>query len=607
MGQFQFLKQLMGMLSKRKRGFAGMFALIIASTLLLLTQPLLLSWLLGQLGGAFSSQEQVAREVLLQSIVYFVVLILAVQFIQAIISYASVKLSRDIALDAANTIRRDFFAHLLRLPYSHYLNHSSGGQANTWLNDVEDIDLSINGFFEQGVRSLMMILVFAIVLTIWNPVIGLLAIILMPLTVLAQRALRSKVRASSKVKVDLREGMMADLSEAVGNANILKSFSLEQNIEDHISEQSRRFADNDIYLETTQSALRSSAAIILTFTQYSFFVIGAIQVVQYGLAFNEFIAQYSMLVLLTGPMNEILDYSNKLNQSQASLHRVRSLLALPLEGSNDARPLDHIPDTANGIAVDIQNLHFSYHADMPIFQGLNATIQAGETVAIVGPSGSGKTTLFHLLLGFFDSYEGSLLFNNVDSRKVGLQHIRRHIGIVFQEQMLFNLSVRENLLIGALDNQADEAAIWEALEQAHAAEFVRDLEQGLETNIGSNGVSLSGGQRQRLAIARAILKNPPLLLLDEATSALDSISERHIQAALQGLFKNRTSIIIAHRLSTITHADRILVLGEGRVIEQGTHNELIERSDMYRELYEAQIEGFLQAENTSAARGERDE
>ena len=598
MSAWELLKQLIGMLAKRRAGFFGMFGLLILSTLLLLAQPFLLNWILGQLGGPFTNQEQVTADVLINSIIIFVICILVVQIAQAAISFLSVRLSRSLALDAANGIRRSFFAHLLRLPYAHFLEHSSGGQANTWLNDVEDIDLSINGFFEQGLRSALMIGVFAVVLTIWNPLIGLLAVILMPLTVLAQRALRAKVRNSGRLKVDLRESMMADLSEAVTNANVLKAFCLENSIAQHLNSLSRRFSDNDIYLETTQSALRSSAAIILVFTQYGFFIIGAIQVIQSGLPFNEFIAQYSMLVLLTGPMNEILDYSNKLNQSAASLHRVHELMALDPEGGSYQGKIEDIPDRARGISVSIKDLQFSYNPELPIFRGLNLDVHAGETIAIVGSSGSGKTTLFHLLLGFFEGYSGSISFNGVDSRAYQLDGLRRHIGIVFQEQMLFNVSIRDNLLIGSDNQDIPDALLWDALEQAHAAEFVREQADGIETIIGTNGVALSGGQRQRLSIARAIIRNPPLLLLDEATSALDSMSERHIQSALQGLFKERTSIIIAHRLSTITHADRIIVIDQGRVVEAGPHKELLEHSELYKELYEAQVEGFKQIEES---------
>lgn len=594
MTQWQFFKQLLGLLMQRKAGFWCMLLLILLSSLLLLPQPILLSWLLGQLGGPFTDQERVSADVLLTSITWFICLILAVQLLQTGINFLSVRLGRGIALDAANKIRRDFFAHLLRLPYSHYLEHSAGGQANTWLNDVEDIDLSINGFFEQGMRSLMMIVVFAVVLTVWNPLIGMLAVCLMPLAVLAQRKLRARVRDSSREKVDLRENMMSDLSEAISNAGIMKAFCLEPSIKRQIGRLSQQYAANETYLETVQSALRSSAAIILVFTQYSFFIIGAVQVVSQGLPFNEFIAQYSMLVLLTGPMNEILDYSNKLNQSQASLHRVRDLLAMELEGSSGERHVDTLSNTDAGISLSIEGLSFDYGNGVPIFRDLNTEIKAGETIAVVGASGSGKTTLFHLLLGFFEDYQGSIRFNDIDVRNMQLDTLRRYTGIVFQEQMLFDASVRDNLLIGASSNDVSESAIWTALKQAHADVFVRELPDGIDTVLGSGGGSLSGGQRQRLAIARAILKNPPLLLLDEATSALDSLSERAIQSALQDLFQHRTSIIIAHRLSTITHADRILVLDEGRVIEQGSHQELVKRSEIYRTLYEAQVEGFLQ-------------
>ncbi len=415
----------------------------------------------------------------------------------------------------------------------------------------------------------------------------------MPLTILAQRQLRSKVRFSSETKVNLRENMMSDLSESIANGNVVKAFGLGGRLKRHLGELSYSYADNDVVLETSQSALRSSAAIILVFTQYSFFVLGAIQVLNQGLAFNDFVAQYSMLVLLAGPMNEILDYANKLNQSAASLHRVRHLISLEPEGSQGPRQVKDLGDLSAGVTLDVEDLHFSYPKGSSIFKGLSFRVERGETVAIVGASGSGKTTLFHLLMGFFEGESGRLALNGVDVRELDLEALRAAIGIVFQEQMLFNASVRENLAIGSTEDQVEDEELWLALEQAHAADVVRALPKGLDTMIGSNGIALSGGQRQRLAIARAIVKNPPLLLLDEATSALDSISEGHIQAALKEIYKNRTSLIIAHRLSTITHADKILVMDHGVVAEMGRHEELVERSNLYRSLYEAQVEGFL--------------
>lgn len=591
-----FLRRLIALLAKNKLHFVVLSLLTAAGACINLVQPILFAWLIDKLPSPFTNSAALDNDQLLHFIIIFIVLTLITQVVYIIVNYFRVGLGRTVALDASNSIRKKFFVHLLHLPYSYFLVHNSGGQANTWLNDVDDIDLSVSGFFELGLSSVCMILCYGIALTIWNPLIGILALVFMPLTIFAQRFLRKKVATSSRNKVDLRENMLSDVSEAISHNNVVKTFNLEDPINTHLDTLSRHYSDNDIYLETTQSALRSSASIILIFTQYAFFVIGAILVVSDGLSLGNFIGQFFMLVQLTGPMNELLNYSNRLHQSRASLHRVDDILAMPRESADNDH---HITTFGNdkssdsGIDLKIEQLSFHYNGYPTLFHDINIHARPGETIAIVGPSGSGKTTLFHLILSFFDTYSGSISFNGIDSRQLDLDFMRQHIGIVFQEQMLFNRSVRENVLMGTCRSDVSDQEIWQCLQQAYADEFVRDLENGLDTIIGSNGIALSGGQRQRIAIARAILKNPPLLLLDEATSALDSISEKNIQHALQDLLQHRTSIIIAHRLSTITHADRIIVIDNGRVVEQGSHQELLISSDMYRALYDTQVEGFM--------------
>ena len=233
-----------------------------------------------------------------------------------------------------------------------------------------------------------------------------------------------------------------------------------------------------------------------------------------------------------------------------------------------------------------ENLDFNY-GEKPVLRNINLTVKAGQLVALVGASGSGKTTLANLLLRFYDPVRGAVKIGGVDLRDVSTRDLRNQIAVVAQENILFNDTIRRNIELGRLGATNEE--IIAAAKHAHAYEFIMQKPEGFDTVIGEKGVSLSGGQRQRLAIARAVLKNAPILVLDEATSALDTESERAVQAALDELMKGRTTICIAHRLSTILHADVIVVLDQGKIVETGRHDELVKRGGIYQKLYELQF------------------
>ena len=305
---------------------------------------------------------------------------------------------------------------------------------------------------------------------------------------------------------------------------------------------------------------------------------GGMSVINGVMTSGELIAFLMYAINLANPVKRVAEAVGNIQKSLAAADRVFHIL--------DTRPDTIEKENAKELVINdgcvkFKHVKFHYNEGHPILEDFTA--QAGKTIAIVGPSGAGKTTVANILPRFYDVTGGAVYIDGVDIRDVTLSSLREQIGMVPQDTMLFNTTIKDNILYGRLD--ATDEEIWEAVRAANAEEFIKALPQGLQTMAGDRGVVLSGGQRQRISIARAILKNPKILILDEATSALDTESEKVVQDALDKLMIGRTAFVIAHRLSTIKHADHILVLNNGRIEEQGTHEELISRHGLYYELY----------------------
>jgi len=306
---------------------------------------------------------------------------------------------------------------------------------------------------------------------------------------------------------------------------------------------------------------------------------------------GEFVAFYSYVGMMLGPVSTLSGMSVTFAQGLVGASRVVKLLNTIPEIKECENPLH--PSKLTGF-IEFKHVSFCYSKDKPpVIKDFSLTVTPGQKVALVGPSGSGKSTLSNLLLRFYDVNSGVIKVDNLDIRRLSLDSYRSHIGVVLQEPFLFSGTVRDN--ISYAKPEATEEEIEEAARMANVEEFITQLPDGYDTMIGENGASLSGGQKQRLAIARAILKNPSILILDEATSALDTVSEYLVQEALDRLMEGKTTIIIAHRLSTVRNADTIVVLDSGKIVQQGTHDELMAQPGIYRELYQTQRKMAVQA------------
>ncbi len=367
------------------------------------------------------------------------------------------------------------------------------------------------------------------------------------------------------------------------NYETVKTFTNERLEAERFDAALSRYQGAAVKSQTTLAALNFGQAAIVAIGVTAIMIVAAQGVVAGRLTVGDVVLVNAFLLQLYQPLNILGFVYRELKQSLADLETLASLLATKPEiaDRDDARPL-----ALQGGEVRFEAVHFGYDARRPILQDLNFNLPAGQSLAVVGSSGSGKSTIVRLLFRFYDVDGGRILIDGQDIRDVTQHSLRSVIGLVPQDTVLFNDTIRRNIAYGRAG--ADQAAIEEAARAAQIHDFIEGLPDGYETLVGERGLKLSGGEKQRVAIARMVLKNPPILILDEATSALDSLTEQQIQSALKGLAKGRTTLMIAHRLSTIVDADRILVLDEGKVIEQGRHLDLLEKNGTYADMWARQ-------------------
>ncbi|UAB80317.1 ABC transporter ATP-binding protein [Marixanthomonas sp. SCSIO 43207] len=526
---------------------------------------------------------QQAQEGTQDVLIFMVILVIGMFLLKNLFGYLAMYFITFLRNGVLKDLRNDLYKKTIDLPVSFYSEKRKGDTIARITSDVLEIQHSFLSILELIVREPLTILFAIVAMVLISAKLTLFVFIFIPISGLIISRIGKSLKKKSD-RVQKEQGyFLSILEETLGGLKIIKGFNAEGIFNRKFNESTSRFYKFSNSLVNRQNLASPTSeflgiVVIAVILWYG----GHMVLVEKSLQPELFIVYMGLAYQILTPAKAISKASYGVKKGNAAAERVLEILET--ESTIQDAP-DAIQKNTFSNSIELKNISFKYEEDY-VLHDFSLTVPKGHTIALVGQSGSGKSTIANLITRFYDVNKGAISIDGTDIKKISQHSLRSLLGLVTQDSILFNDTIKENLLV-AKEN-ATEEEIEEALKIANAWEFVKELPNGIETNIGDSGNKLSGGQKQRLSIARAVLKNPPIMILDEATSALDTESERLVQDALEKMMQNRTSVVIAHRLSTIQNADKIVVLSKGKIVEQGKHSELLAKKGVYQSLVEMQ-------------------
>ncbi|HEY4799341.1 MAG TPA: ABC transporter transmembrane domain-containing protein, partial [Bacteroidia bacterium] len=533
----------------------------------------------------------------LNALIFICVLVVVIIFVKNVFRYFAMYFMANVRNGVVKDLRDAMYRKILALPLSYYSDERKGDLMSRMTTDVQEIEWSVMQSIEMIFRNPVNIIILIGTMIYMSPKLTLIVMAMIPVPAVLIALVAGSLRRTS-VKSKTRLGQLFSIiEETLGGLRIIKAFNAEKFMNERFIKENRFYTQTMIrmYRKSDLSSPLSEflgAGILMTLVY-----LGGKFVIDETLQASVFITYIAVFYQVISPSKELTQAFYSIQRGLASAERIEKIVKAEESIREVTSP--QVISTFNR-EVEFRNVSFAYHKKGDegwVLKDINLKVAKGKTVALVGQSGSGKTTLADMLPRFYDPDKGEILIDGIALKDCKIASLRNLMGIVTQESILFNDTVENNIAFGTsfsngkgMESESKrEQDIIAAAKIANAHDFIMQMPDKYQTNIGDRGSKLSGGQRQRIAIARAVLKNPPILILDEATSALDSESERLVQDALNQLLKGRTSVVIAHRLSTIQHADEIIVLQKGEIVERGTHNELLAKNGAYKKLYDMQV------------------